>query len=337
VIAAGSLLEFTLSKHSFSMPVGRVDYRYLGPMIFREYIVNLYPELLKYISSVDELNNMPDAVHIQLVEKFREYLFIGGMPAAVLAFKDTKDLNAVKSVHRSVCDTYLADFYKYAQSRDLMLLQKMFRSIPLNIGLKVKYSHYSKEHSSKEIKNGIELLIKARICNPIYSSDCSGLPLEASISRKVYKLVFLDAGLVNHICGLDLNNINALDDDVLVNKGQIAEQFIGQHLIYSDDMTKSSDLCYWLRENRNGNAEVDFVIVTDGRTTPIEVKSGKSGTLKSLSQFSYSKNAGTAIRFDLNRYSVQSVSNKINVGGKVHTAEYKLISYPLYAVSLLSA
>lgn len=82
--------------------------------------------------------------------------------------------------------------------------------------------------------------------------------------------------------------------------------------------------------------EVDFVIVTDGRMTPIEVKSGKSGTLKSLSQFSYSKNAGTAIRFDLNRYSVQSVSNKINVGGKVHPAEYKLMSYPLYAVSLLS-
>lgn len=335
LIAAGSLLEFTLSKHKFSMPVGRVDYRYLGPMTFNEYLINLYPDLIKYISTIDKLQDMPEVIHLNLVEKFKEYLFVGGMPEAVLAYKETNQLNAVKSVHRSICNTYMDDFSKYAQNKDLALLQKIFRSIPLNIGLKVKYSHYSKEHTSKEIKKCIELLVKARICNPVYSSDCSGLPLEATISQNTYKLIFLDVGLVNHICGLDLSTINALNNDVLINKGQVAEQFIGQHLIYSDDMTKSSDLNYWLRENKKGNAEVDFVVVVDGEIIPVEVKAGKSGTLKSLAQFSFCKQATSVVRFDLNRYSIQSVSNRIIVADKKQQVRFNISSYPLYAVSVL--
>ena len=330
IIAGRSLLEFALSEHSFSMPVGRVDYRYLGPMTFSEYLLNLYPDLIQYISTVESLKTIPEIVHLKLVEKFKEYLFVGGMPEAVLAYKETNNLNTVKSVQRSICNTYMDDFSKYAQNKDLLLLQKIFRAIPQNIGLKVKYSHYSKEHSSKEIKNCLELLIKAKICNPVYSSNCSGLPLEASISQSTYKLMSLDVGLVNHICGLNLSNISALDDDILINKGQIAEQFIGQHLIYSDDMTKSSDLNYWLRENKKGNAEIDFVVVVDGKITPIEVKAGKSGTLKSLGQFAYLKHTDSAIRFDLNKYSIQNISIK----GKDTEVRFSLKSYPLYAISL---
>lgn len=122
---------------------------------------------------------------------------------------------------------------------------------------------------------------------------------------------------------------------MLINKGQIAEQYIGQHLIYSDDMTKSSDLNYWLRENKKGNAEVDFVAVIDGHITPLEVKSGKSGTLKSLQQFIYCKQINSAIRFDLNKYSTQYVANKIKVNEKEELVNFKLISYPLYAIGVL--
>ena len=336
VIATGSLLEFTLSEHNFSMPVGRVDYRYLGPMSFNEFILNLYPDLNKYLSSLEEIKNIPEIIHIKLTEKFKEYLFIGGMPEAVLAFKETKKLNEVKLVHRSICDTYMDDFSKYRKNNiNLLLLQKIFRAIPQNVGKKVKYSNYSKDHKAKEIRESIELLIKAKICNPVYSSDCSGLPLEATSSQSTYKLMFLDVGLVNHICGLDLNNIMALENDSLINKGQIAEQFIGQHLIISDDMTRSSNLNYWLRENKKGNAEVDFVTVIDSKITPIEVKAGKSGTLKSLHQFVYLKNVNSAIRFDLNKYSKQRVSYKIISDGKEREVEFNLESYPLYAVGLI--
>lgn len=331
VIAAGSLLEFTLSKHNFSMPVGRVDYRYLGPMSFYEFILNLYPDLSEYISSLEKIKSIPDVIHFKLVDKLKEYFFVGGMPEAILTFKETGNLNNVKMIHRSICDTYMDDFSKYDQkNKNLLLLQKIFRSIPLNIGKKVKYSHYSRDHKSKEVRDSLDLLIKAKICNPVYSSTCSGLPLEATISLDAYKLMFLDVGLCNHICGLDLKNISALEDDLLINKGQIAEQFIGQHLIISEDMTKSFNLNYWLRENKKGNAEVDFVTVANGKIIPIEVKAGKSGALKSLHQFVYlKKDTDLAIRFDLNKYSKQKVLVNIKEG----PVEYDLESYPLYAIN----
>lgn len=333
VITAGSLLEFTLSNHNFSMPVGRVDYRYLGPMSFYEFILNLYPDLAEYLTSFESIKNISNIIHTKLIEKLKEYFFTGGMPEAILAFKETGNLSDVKMIHRSICDTYIDDFSKYNQkNKNLALLQKIFRSIPLNIGKKVKYTQYSKDHKSKEVRDSLDLLIKAKICNPVYSSDCSGLPLEATISHDTYKLMFLDIGLSNHICGLDLKTISALEEDLLVNKGQIAEQFIGQHLIISEDMTKSFDLNYWLRENKKGNAEVDFVTVNEGKITPIEVKAGKSGALKSLHQFIYQKKETvSAIRFDLNKYSRQRVSVNIKEG----PVEYNLESFPLYAVGLI--
>ncbi len=336
VIATGSLLEFTLSNHKFSMPVGRVDYRYLGPMSFDEYLFNLYPNLINKFSIIENFQNISETIHRKLTEVFKEYLFVGGMPEAVLAFKETKNLSEVKSVHLSICNTYIDDFSKYAQNKELLLLQKIFRTIPQNIGRKVKYSHYSKEDTSKNVKNAIDMLIKAKICNPVYSSDCSGLPLEATTSKSSYKLMFLDVGLANHICGLDLKNIKALNNDELINKGQIAEQFIGQHLIMSDDMTKSFDLNYWLRENQKGNAEVDFVIAFDGKIIPIEVKAGKSGTLKSLQQFMCLKNKKLALRFDLNKYSTQEITSKIRVVNEDKAVNFNLISYPLYAISALT-
>jgi uncharacterized protein len=339
VISAGSLLEFTLSEHSYSMPVGRVDYRYLGPMSFNEFIYNLYPALTKYISSLNEVKTMPDTAHKKLTEKFREYLFIGGMPEAVLAYKETGSLESVKTVHRSICDTYLDDFAKYGKkSQELLLLQKLFRAIPQNIGDKVKYSNLSKEHKSGEVKSAVEMLIKARICNPVYGSDCSGIPLKATENREVYKLMFLDVGLVNHITGLDINSLNSIDADSLINKGRIAEQFVSQHLINSEDMTRPSDLNYWLRENKKGNAEVDFVEEISGKIIPVEVKSGKSGSLKSLHQFiALKKNIKYSVRFDLNKYSSQTVRHNVITEGKVETeVEFVLESYPVYAAGLLT-
>lgn len=175
VIAAGSLLEFTLSDHNFSMPVGRVDYRHLGPMTFKEYISELYPELLSNLTELSLDNGFSEYVHKKLTEKLKEYFFIGGLPEAILAYKETQSMEEVFSVHRSICGTYLDDFSKYAKQKELVLLQKVFKNIPPRVGQKVIYSKYSNENSSKEIKNCIELLVKAKIAHAIHKSDCSGL------------------------------------------------------------------------------------------------------------------------------------------------------------------
>ena len=139
---------------------------------------------------------------------------------------------------------------------------------------------YSTQDKSATIKSDIELLCMARVLSKVIHSHCSGLPLQADIEEKVYKLLFLDVGLMNANCGLGWNTISQIADTQLINEGVIAEQFIGQHL---QDMLAGSpnrDLTYWLREGRSSNAEVDYVIALDGKIIPIEIKAGATGSLK---------------------------------------------------------
>lgn len=333
VIAAGSLLEFTLSDHQYSMPVGRIEYYHLGPMTFKEFLSEIEPGLVQYISKFDFETGIPVSAHRKLLKRQREYLFVGGMPEAVLAYGETGSLLDVSEVHASIVDTYQDDFSKYAKQKDLALLRTVFRFIPRSVGKKVKYSNISREHRSKNLKMCIELLTNARICHQVFHSNCSGIPLDADISSKTYKLIFMDVGLVNHMCGVDWIMIQAMDERNLINEGAVAEQFIGQHLLHTDG--KAPRLCYWLRESKSANAEVDYVISRGNWILPIEVKAGKSGSLKSLQQFVLQKNTEFAIRFDLNEPSIQNVSHTTRLKTENKSADYTFLSLPLYLVEEL--
>jgi len=145
----------------------------------------------------------------------------------------------------------------------------------------------------------------------------------------------MDTGLVNHICGCDWRTMAAFDDRQLVNEGGIAEQFVGQHLVDISGGLDQASLHYWLREKKSSNAEVDYVIGSAGLVLPVEVKSGTSGSLKSLQQFVYSKDINLAIRFDLNPASRQQVENTIRTALGNQRIRYKLLSVPLYGVQEL--
>ncbi len=335
VIAAGSLLEFTLSNHSFSMPVGRIEYGHLGPMTFKEYLGAVSPQLSNFLEELTLNQPLPDHTHAQLIEKQREYLFTGGMPEAIKVFVDSGSLKDVQEVHQSICDTYMDDFSKYARKKDLVLLQRTFRSIPRMIGAKVKYKNISVDDKAADVRNSLELLMKARICHGVFASKCSGLPLQAGINTKIFKPLFLDIGLVNHLLGLDWLAISRLSGNELVTEGALAEQFIGQHLLTSADMKKTPVLNYWVREEKNSNAEVDYVISQGNLIVPVEVKAGKSGSLKSLQQFVYQKSPLLTVRFDMNPPSRQSVKSKIRTKDGIKEVHFSLISLPLYAVEEL--
>jgi len=336
VIAAGSLLEFTLADHSFSMPVGRVEYFHLYPLTFREFLEVVEPTLLPYL---DVLSPSPDSVplaaHKRLLKKLRDYFFVGGLPEAIQTFYEEQSLLEVSDVHRSIASTYQDDFNKYAKQNDLLLIQKIFNYIPKAIGQKVKYTNISRDHRSAKVKDGISLLTKARICHKVRHSHSTGIPLAAESSDSVYKLIFMDIGLANHICGCDWRTMAAFDDRQLVNEGGIAEQFIGQHLIDTSEGLEAPSLHYWLREKKNANAEVDYVIAAGRRILPVEVKSGTSGSLKSLQQFAFSKNSKLAIRFDLNAPSVQQVEHTIRTATGNQQVSFTLLSLPLYGVQEL--
>jgi len=200
VIAAGSLLEFALAEHSFSMPVGRVEYYHLGPMTFREYLLAMQPDLCRYLDSLQFDTPAPEAAHKQLLARLRQYLLTGGMPEAVQALVDSGSLEAAAAVHRSIVSTYEDDFAKYAQQRELALLQRVFRLLPRFVGQKVKYVSFSREDRSRDVKAAIAMLSKARVCSQVFASHCSGVPLDADINELAYKLLFLDVGLMNHVC-----------------------------------------------------------------------------------------------------------------------------------------
>lgn len=165
----------------------------------------------------------------------------------------------------------------------------------------------------------------------VHHSDASGVPLAAAADPDVYKLLFLDVGLMNRLLGLDWPAVSALDERRLVNEGPLAEQFVGAELSAAmAEPGEDARIFYWLREGRSNNAEVDYLVARAGRVIPVEVKAGKAGALKSLHQFAAEKGAELAVRFDLRPPSVQAVETVVNHAGRRRPVAYRLLSLPLY-------
>ena len=341
IVAAGSLMEFMLSEHTFSMPVGRIEYLDLGPMTFTEFLRAVGQErLARQIetfewTSADAPPAPHAAIHQRLLELLRLYHFIGGMPEAVSVYAESRDLRAVSTVHAAIIDTWRDDFPKYAARRDLTRMLRVFNFAARQTGRKVKYSNISPDDQSATIQRDIELLAMARVIAKVTHSQCSGLPLQAELKDKVFKLIFLDIGLMNAICGLGWPTISAQTDTQLVNAGPGAEQFIGQHLQFLLAGRPNRELTYWLREGRANNAEVDYVCELGGRIVPIEVKAGRTGTLKSLHQFVAEKRVPVAVRFDAEPPAVHDVDAEVRRGHGSERVRYRLVSLPLYLVERL--
>ena len=341
VIAAGSLMEFTLAEHSFPMPVGRIEYLHLGPMTFTEFLKGIGKERL-----ADEIEAFAWAgegeaprphplIHGRLLEALRLYHFIGGMPEAVRTYAESRDLRAVSAVQAGIVETYRDDFPKYAARRDLDRMLRVFNFAARQAGRKVKYSNVSPDDQSATIRRDIDLLAMARVIAKVTHSHCTGLPLQAELKESAFKLIFLDIGLMNALCGFDWQTLRARTDLELVNAGPAAEQFVGQHLQHLQAERPNRELTYWLREGRSNNAEVDYAAEFSGQILPIEVKAGKAGALKSLHQFVAERRAPLAVRFDLNPPALQTVQAEVRRRNGTERVRYQLLSLPLYLVERL--
>ena len=339
VVSAGSLLEFTLAKHNFSMPVGRIEYLFIGPMNFLEFLTASGQfKLIDLITNFSWGSAFPTTAHVRLCALLRDYIIVGGMPEAVGAFVANGNLDDVIDIHLSIIETYQDDFAKYARHSQLSKIQNVFQYVPQAVGQKVKYSNIDPHSQAREIKEAIELLVKARIITRVNHSNASGIPLGANSNLKIHKLFFLDIGLVNTMCGTKHLSLETLQSSRFVNEGSIAEQFIAQHLLHAGRPNSTPELFYWLREGKTGNAEVDFIVPLDSEILPIEVKAGKSGTLKSLQQFIVCKNTQKAFRFDLNPPSKQEIEYTVaNADSENCHIKFELASLPLYMVQFINA
>jgi len=130
IIAAGSLLDFVLEDHTFSMPVGRIEYLHLGPMTFEEFLAASKKNLLyDFIQTYSVTKDMPDPVHLDLVSLFKTYLIIGGMPEAVLAYLETQSFHESERVKASILGTYEDDFHKYGSRVNHLRILNVFKKL----------------------------------------------------------------------------------------------------------------------------------------------------------------------------------------------------------------
>lgn len=329
VILAGSLFDFVFEEHNFSMPVGRIEYLYLGPMTFKEFLEGLSKESLsEYLSSYSIRSKLPLAVHDELLKLFKIYLVIGGMPEAVQTYKDTNSFLEVDRVKKSILLTYRDDFSKYSSPGKKSILQKIFQTLPASVGKKIIYMNLAPDEKIQDIKKALYLLAMARIYSPVFHSSGNKIPLRAQLNEKIQKCLMLDVGLLNSAYGYSYADFISVDNDLLFNIGNICEQFVGQHLLYIGETFEEPELFYWVREKSQSSAELDYLISVGPKIIPIEVKAGKTGTLKSLQSFLKEKDLTFGVRFNANLPIIQKADFSLpNTKG-----EFQLLSLPIYMV-----
>lgn len=328
VVATGSLLDFVLRDHEFSMPVGRIAYLFMEPMSFKEFLIAHGEDIVaEYIGSLALGVSVEDAIHQKLMDYFRDYLLVGGLPAAVESWIDTRSPAAVSEVHQNLLNTYSDDFMKYAGRIPVDRLQKVFRFIPRALGKKFKYANVDSEERSGALKQALNMLCMARICHKVTCSHGRGIPLAAEENEKVFKVILLDVGLVSAIMGVVLMGNEKIEDIVRVNEGGISEQAVGQILRTIAPSYVDPALHYYAREQKGSEAELDYLLQFGTRIIPVEVKSGATGQMRSLHQFMGERKFPLAIRLNTEKPSIAGVDMKTAKGDR---AKYKLLNLPFY-------
>ena len=278
IIAAGSLLEFTIEK--ISVPVGRVTFRHLSPMSFEEFLNNSENQFL-----LDEIRDhsinkpFPEALHNRAIFLLKEYMAIGGMPQVVASYIEHQDYLRCQELLADLLESYIKDFPKYSSKQsDLKYIDTVFSRIPHLVGNQFKFVQISRDIQAKYLRNGLDLLNKADLIKLIYKT--SGIPLGANYNPQRFKLLFLDIGLMQRACDFNISRW-ITDSYNLINAGPVSEQFVGQEICANSNF-KREKLYYWERDKRGSCAEVDYMIEHSQAVRPVEVKAGSSGKLKSM-------------------------------------------------------
>jgi len=314
VIAAGSLLEFALSELP-SFGVGRMV---VYPLSFTEFLGAMNEKALvnaiRQSSANEPLNEI---VHNKIKMYLKKFLIIGGMPEVVQTFISNRNLLEVQRLLDDLIISIQDDFTKYKKRIPSERVKLVFDSIVQQVGMKYRYSDQHSSLTSVQIKQVIDLLEMAGLVHPVTHSSCNGVPLGAESNIKKRKYLVFDTGIFQRMLGLDVASVLMKDDFEVVNKGNIAELFVGLELLKLKSCFEKTPLYYWHRESKNSQAEVDYVVQLQNKIVPIEVKEGTKGTMQSMFLFMDEKHSDLGVRLSLENFSQYE---KVRV-------------YPLYAVS----
>ncbi len=316
VVAAGSLLEFVIEKIGF--PVGRIVSLYCYPLSFYEFMVATgNKQLIDLIKSLPEGQSLDEPLHKQALNLLSQYLAVGGMPEAVQEWIDSKNILECVKIHKSIVDTYRQDFGKYAKAKKIEYVDMIFNSVPRFTGKKFVFSHVSDTIRSRELKPALELLEKAGVVHQVTHSSGNGVPISAEENPSLFKVIHLDVGLMQSGLNIDYSNWLVDPDQQFINKGEVAEAFVGNEILAYSWPFERKTLNYWVREKHAAKAEVDYLIEKGGEVVPVEVKSGSSGSLKSIKLFLKEKKKST--------YGIHVSPQSSGINGEIKHV-------PLYAI-----
>ena len=302
VIAAGSLLEFALQELP-SFGVGRVRSMFMYPMSFFEFLDACnHGLLLQAVQNANCKNPLSEPVHQKAVELLRKYLILGGMPEVISAYLTVNDLLACQRILDDLVISLRSDFTKYREKVPALQISAVFDSVTAQTGKKFVYAKVSDDYNHRQLKEGLELLKMSGLVIPVIHSAANGIPLGAETDFKKQKMLLLDTGIFLRLLNLPLSDLLLSDDFSLVNKGNIAELFAGLELLKSGSCYEQKQLYYWHRENKNSNAEIDYVVQLGQNIIPVEVKSNTKGSMQSMRLFLEEKNSGFGIRTSLENF-----------------------------------
>ena len=315
IIAAGSLLGIAINRQKYSFPVGKVKMLTLYPLDFEEFLWALEKKDLANMIRQAFSEDKEFSLHSLANEYYRLYLAIGGMPRAILEYKEKQDMDFVTAILKDINNSYIADMAKYATSTETTKIMAVYNIISAQLAKENKKFQYKLIKSGArayEYETAINWLNASGIINQCTKINEGKLPLSAFIEPESFKIYMGDVGLLCNKFGIPTNIVIVENDNMNDFKGALAENYVCNSLVQC-----GLKPYYW---ESNGKAEVDFVVQDkEGNIIPIEVKSSIHTRSKSLNVFK----------------SLYKIPYSIRISTKNFGFENDIKCIPLYSVFCL--
>ena len=314
IIAAGSLLGVGLHEGT-SFPVGKVDFLDLYPLNFYEFLLAIGKESIAKLIKRNEWN-LIETFAANIIELLKEYYYIGGMPAVVSKFVETKSYNESRKVQNNILKAYQQDFPKHAPNDIVPRIQMLWNNIPTQLAKENKkfiYGLVREGARAKEYEMAIAWLIDAGLVYKVNRVNKPNFPLNAYQDFAAFKLYILDVGLLSAMTNLSKEILLEGSEIFTEFKGVFAEQYVLTEL----KSRTGNEIFYWSAEN--ATAEIDYIIQHENKIIPIEVKAETNLKAKSLKQF------------------IQKHETKVNVRTSManYLKQENIINIPLYSIGNL--
>ena len=324
LIVSGSLVRLRINRDSkkanktFLFPVGKINQLYVYPMTFDEFLANYDSNMYEYVKRKFESKDLIDRyIHQELMDVFRTYMFVGGMPEAVQTFLDYKDkkIRAYKETSKKlqeIYDDYLADMGLYQTSTESMIRSRLI--------YKDIYKQLNKENENFKISNTIENAKNRDMINPYFWLTTANVVLQSFCLKEkitlpliedessIFRFYLSDVGMFTHQSGLDYERFLIDKDNAL--SGIYYENYVATELV-----ARRYPLFYWKGKR---SSEFEFIMNIDNSIVAIDAKRGKNN-LNSLEEFRNHNKTDLIIKVSSNQYG--------------YNEDQKLLTLPFYFFS----